>query len=144
MCYGLPYTPLGWCIQDTFKLPLQSSSKATTLFTCQKLPSWSGLWWPCSWHGLLSPQVFQRIFASSKILKHVEWTVYGLHLLPIMSTVYSFQILQVRVGWRWWVKETFYWTIQIHSSNIFFKTMDQFGGLQNRSSPSKPAAHEDK
>lgn len=97
MCYGLPYTPLGWCIQ-----------------------------------------VFQRIFASSKILKHVEWTVYGLHLLPIMSTVCSFQILQVRVGWRWWVKETFYWTIQIHSSNIFFKTMDQFGGLQNRSSPSKP------
>ena len=55
MCYGLPYTPLGWCIQDAFKLPLQSSLRAIARFTYQKLHSWYGLWCPCSWHGLLSP-----------------------------------------------------------------------------------------
>ena len=65
--------------------------------------------------------VFQMISASSKISKHVEWTVYILHLLQIMSTVCDFQILQVRVGWQWWVKETFYRTIQIHGSNHFSK-----------------------
>ena len=60
MYRGLPYTPLGWCIQDFLRFHFQISSKVPDWATCQRIASRLHSWQMCSWFlGVLSSQFFK-------------------------------------------------------------------------------------
>ena len=61
MCHGLPYTPLGWCIQDFFKFHFQITSKAPNWVTCQRFSARLYSWQMCiRFLGIFSSQLFKR------------------------------------------------------------------------------------
>ena len=61
MCCGLPYTPLGWCIQDFLKFQFQITSKEPNWVTCQRFSTRLHSWQMCTrFLGIFSSHLFKR------------------------------------------------------------------------------------